>query len=254
MSPSPPPASNPSPRPRRTRRGFFLRGLAVVLPAILTVFVFVSVGQFVNRYVAGPGSQAIHPALESDWLGWAVLGGTAGTVVVVASLLILVSSLNVNFLGLPRVAYGLSQNGLAPKAFSKVDAPGTPRHSLYLISAWIALLALSGAFELLLRFMMTIAITVDTIVLLGYFRLRAKRPDMERPFTIPGHPVLPIIPIALYVLILAILLRTHPPFALRPGAPGWHPCSSVWSAGGRAGGRARYASRAASSLRSLHPG
>jgi APA family basic amino acid/polyamine antiporter len=128
------------------------------------------------------------------------------------------SSLNVNFLGLPRVAYGLSQHGLAPQAFSKVDDKGTPRNALYLISAWIALLALSGAFELLLRFMMTIAITVDTIVLLGYFRLRAKRPDMERPFTMPGHPVLPIITIALYVVILAILIGTQPQLALGAGA------------------------------------
>ena len=39
----------------------------------------------------------------------AVFGGAAGTVVVVASLLILISSANVNFLGLPRVAYGLSR-------------------------------------------------------------------------------------------------------------------------------------------------
>ena len=61
-------------------------------------------------------------------------------------------------------------------------------------------------------------ITVDTIVLLGYFRLRAKRPDMERPFTMPGHPVLPIITIALYVVILAILIGTQPQLALGAGA------------------------------------
>jgi APA family basic amino acid/polyamine antiporter len=148
----------------------------------------------------------------------AVLGGTAGTVVVVASLLILVSSLNVNFLGLPRVAYGLSQNGLAPKAFSKVDARGTPRNALYFISAWIALLALSGAFELLIRFMMTVAITVDTMVLMGYFKLRRSQPDLERPFTMPGHPVLPAITIALYIGILAILIWTQWQLALGAGA------------------------------------
>ena len=138
-----------------------------------------------------------------------VFGGTAGTVVVVASLLILVSSLNVNFLGLPRVAYGLSQHGLAPKAFSKVDERGTPRNALYLISAWIALLALSGAFELLIRFMMTVAITVDTMVLMGDFKLRRAQPDLERPFTMPGHPVLPAITIALYIGILGILIWTQ---------------------------------------------
>jgi len=148
----------------------------------------------------------------------AVFGNAAGTVVVVASLLILISSANVNFLGLPRVAYGLAQHGLAPKPFAQVDERGTPRNALYFISAWIALLALSGAFELLIRFMMTVAISVDTMVLLGYFRLRKRRPDLDRPFRTPMHPVLPAITVALYVAILAILIGTQWQLALGAGA------------------------------------
>lgn len=148
----------------------------------------------------------------------AVFGDAAGTVVVVASLLILISSANVNFLGLPRVAYGLAQNGLAPRAYTKVDERGTPRNALYFISAWIALLALTGAFEFLIRFMMTVAITVDTMVLLGYFKLRASRPDLERPFRMPGHPVLPAITILLYIAILVILVWTQPRLALGAGS------------------------------------
>ena len=73
MPPSTPTASS-APVTKRSRRGIFLRGLAVVLPAVLTVFVFVSVGQFVNRYVAGPVNQAIYTGLESNSIGWTVLG------------------------------------------------------------------------------------------------------------------------------------------------------------------------------------
>jgi basic amino acid/polyamine antiporter, APA family len=144
----------------------------------------------------------------------AVFGDAAGTIVVVASLLILISSANVNFLGLPRVAYGLAKHGLAPRAFTQLDERGTPKNALYFISAWIGLLALTGAFEFLIRFMMTVAITVDTMVLLGYFRLRALAPDMERPFRMPGHPWLPGLTIALYVMILVILVWTQPRLAL----------------------------------------
>lgn len=147
-----------------------------------------------------------------------VFGDAAGTLVVLASLVILISSINVNFLGLPRVAYGLGRHGLAPRAFTRVDDRGTPRNALYFIAAWIGLLALSGAFELLIRFMMTIAITVDTMVLLGYFRLRVIRPDLERPFRMPGHPWLPAITIVLYIGILAILIGTQPRLALGAGA------------------------------------
>jgi APA family basic amino acid/polyamine antiporter len=148
----------------------------------------------------------------------AVFGEAAGTIVVVASLLILISSANVNFLGLPRVAYGLAQHGLAPRALGEVDERGTPRNALVMISAWIGLLALTGSFELLIRFMMTVAITVDTMVLLGYFKLRAAHPQMERPFRMPGHPVLPALTIALYIAILVILVSTQPQLAAGAGA------------------------------------
>lgn len=164
-----------------------------------------------------PEEMAGSELVASDAIA-AVFGEMAGMVVVVASLLILVSSANVNFLGLPRVAFGLSRHGLAPRSFSEVDERGTPRNALYFISAWIGLLALSGGFELLIRFMMTVAITVDTMVLLGYFRLRSRHADLERPFVMPGHPWLPAVTVALYVAILIILVVTQPALALGAGA------------------------------------
>jgi APA family basic amino acid/polyamine antiporter len=147
-----------------------------------------------------------------------VFGNMAGKFVVVASLLILLSSINVNFLGMPRVAYGLSQHGLAFKALARVDKRGTPRNALILISIWIGILALSGAFELIIRFMMMVAITVDGMVLAGYFRLRKIRPDLERPFKVPGHPWIPALTIVLYLAILVILVSTQPALALGGGA------------------------------------
>jgi APA family basic amino acid/polyamine antiporter len=143
-----------------------------------------------------------------------VFGDAAATVVTFASLVILVSSLNVSFLGLPRVAYGLARHGLAPNAWTRVDARAAPRNALYFVAAWIGFLALSGAFELLLRFMMTVTIAVDAVVLLGYFKLRVSRPDLVRPFRMPGHPLLPAMAVALYLLILAILVYTQWQLAL----------------------------------------
>ena len=168
--------------------------------------------------VLTPAEMAADPELIAALTISSVFGPTAGTAVTAAALIILLSSLNVNFLGLPRVAYGLAQHRLSPQAFTEVDDRGTPRKALYFISAWIGLLALSGAFEFLIRFMMTVAIAVDTIVLLGYFKLRAQRPDLERPFVMPGHPWLPAITIALYIAILAILIGTQPEMALGAGA------------------------------------
>ena len=168
--------------------------------------------------VLTPAEMAADPELIAALTISTVFGDAAGTAVTVAALIILISSLNVNFLGLPRVAYGLAQHGLSPQIFTEVDDRGTPRKALYFISAWIGFLALSGAFEFLIRFMMTVAIAVDTMVLLGYFKLRAQRPDLARPFVMPGHPWLPAITIALYIAILAILIGTQPGLALGAGA------------------------------------
>ena len=59
---------------KRRSRGFFLRGLGVVLPAVLTVFVFVTVFEFVRGSVASPINRLIYTALEGNGLGWSVLG------------------------------------------------------------------------------------------------------------------------------------------------------------------------------------
>ncbi|HEX9887677.1 MAG TPA: amino acid permease [Longimicrobiales bacterium] len=148
----------------------------------------------------------------------AVFGDAAGTVVLVASLLILISSLNVNFMGLPRVAYALAREGLAPRAFTQVGDRGTPIPALLFISAVILGLALTGAFEFLIRFMMLIAITVDTLVLSAVLRLRSSHAHLERPFKVPGYPWLPVLTLVLYVFLIAIIVATQPMLALGAGS------------------------------------
>lgn len=182
--------------------------------AVMILYVLVNVA-FLSALT--PAEMAGSELVAADAIR-GVFGDLAGVVVVVASLLILVSSINVNFLGMPRVAYGLARHGLAFRALAKVDERGTPRNALVLISLWIGVLALTGAFELLVRFMMMVAITVDAMVLLGYFRLRRIRPELERPFRVPGHPWVPALTIVLYVAIVATLVGTQPILALGGGA------------------------------------
>lgn len=147
----------------------------------------------------------------------AVFGDAAGVVITLGSLLILVSSLNVNFLGMPRVAFALARDRLAPRRFLEVSARGTPTLALYFISAVIGVLALTGTFEFLIRFMMMVAVSVDLMVLLAFFRLRRTRPDLARPLRVPAYPWLPAVTIALYLAILAIFVGTQPRLALGGG-------------------------------------
>lgn len=139
-----------------------------------------------------------------------VFGGAAATFVVVASLLILISSGNVNFLGMPRVAFGLARSGLAPKVLRYVSPRGTPVAGLLLIGVVILALASTGALEFLIQFMMLVAISVDLVVLSAFFRLRRTRPELERPLRVPGGVWTAGVTIALYVVILGIIVGTQP--------------------------------------------
>ncbi len=143
-----------------------------------------------------------------------VFGSAAGRVVTVCGLLILLSSFNVNFLATPRVAFALSRDGLAPAAFGRVSRRGTPVAAMLFIAAVILGLSVTGAFEWLIRFMMLVAITVDLVVLAGYFRLRLRQPELARPMRVPGWPYLPALAIFLYLLVLATIVATQPGLAL----------------------------------------
>jgi APA family basic amino acid/polyamine antiporter len=163
-----------------------------------------------------PAEMAGSPLVAQDAIAGA-FGPAAGKVVLVAGLLILVSSLNVNFLGMPRVAFGLARNGLAPRAFTHVNPRGTPTWALLFITVLIGALAVSGQFELLIRFMMLVAISIDLMVMVGFFKLRRSRPELHRPLRVPAYPWLPGLTVMLYVLILATIVGTQPKLAIGGG-------------------------------------
>jgi APA family basic amino acid/polyamine antiporter len=160
-----------------------------------------------------PEEMAGSPLVAADALH-ATFGGAAGTFVTVASLVILLSSLNVQFLGMPRVVLGLSREGMAPSGFTRVSARGTPQPALVFITVILLGLAVTGAFEFLMRFMMAVAFAVDLVVLAGVFVLRRRRPDLPRPLLVPFFPWLPGVTVVLYFLVFATIVTTQPALGL----------------------------------------
>jgi APA family basic amino acid/polyamine antiporter len=146
------------------------------------------------------------------------LGNTAGVAVTIAAIAILVSSINVNFMGTPRIAFGLARDGLAPASFARLNGRGTPAVGLVLTAAIILLLAVSGTFEALIRYMSFFTLIVDGIVLTSVIALRRSAPDANRPFRVPAYPLLPAVALALYATVLVIIIGTQPKLALGGGA------------------------------------
>lgn len=61
-------------REAKKQKNFFVRGLVVLLPTVLTIFIFATVIQFVNTYLTKPINGTIETLLDSNALGWKVLG------------------------------------------------------------------------------------------------------------------------------------------------------------------------------------
>jgi len=57
----------------KKKKNFFVRGLVVLLPTVLTVFIFATVVQFVNSYLTKPINATILTVLDGNTLGWQAL-------------------------------------------------------------------------------------------------------------------------------------------------------------------------------------
>ncbi|NIN72223.1 MAG: amino acid permease [Gemmatimonadetes bacterium] len=163
-----------------------------------------------------PAEMAGSPLVAADAVAVA-FGESGRTLITVTALVILISSLNVNFLSVPRVVYGLARRGLAPAGLVRVSGGGTPLGGLFLITALVFLLAMTRSFEFLIQFMMFVAISVDAMVLIGLFKLRALHPDEPRPYRVPGYPWMPGVVVILYVMILVLVTVTQPMLAVGAG-------------------------------------
>jgi basic amino acid/polyamine antiporter, APA family len=143
-----------------------------------------------------------------------VLGDHVTVALTTVGLVVVLAGLNANFLGTPRIPYGLAVDGLGPRFLTSVNRGGTPTAALLLTAAIIFALAVTGTFELLIRFLTFNALIVDGIVFLALFRLRRSRPDMARPFRVPFYPLMPAVVLVMYGVVITVIVVTQPTLAL----------------------------------------
>jgi APA family basic amino acid/polyamine antiporter len=184
------------------------------LPRVLAIGILIVAGIYLALnagflYVLSPAEMAGSPLVAADVAGRLV--GSAGDILVtVAALLVLVSSLNVNFLSLPRVGLAMAQDGLAPGRMARVSPEGAPRFALLIATAIVLAVAPLGSFESLILVVMWIVLAVDGFVIFGLFRLRRIHPEWPRPFRVPLYPLLPALVLVVYAALLAGVTVSYP--------------------------------------------
>ena len=163
-------------------------------------------------------SRGIQFALQ-DRLGTAAIYGLFGnSAMIIMASLIVISTFGCNnglILSGARVNYAMAKEQLFFRNVGNLNSKGVPANGLILQCIWASLLCLSGTYGDLLDYVVFSVLIFYVLTIFGIFRLRIKRPEMERPYKAFGYPVIPAIYILSALLIMGILLFYKPDFTLR---------------------------------------
>lgn len=173
--------------PQRTIPKGILGGLALVTVLYILVTVVVT-GMVSYRDLAAAEQPSLTTAFELVGADW------AGKIISLGILLGLTSVLMVLLLGLTRVVFAMSRDGLLPRAMSRTSHRFHTPVKLQ-VGTGIVVAAIAGLSQVeLLEEMINIGtLSAFVLVSFGVPILRRTRPDLPRGFRVPGSPVVPII-------------------------------------------------------------
>ncbi|NEG69673.1 amino acid permease [Bifidobacterium choloepi] len=163
-------------------------GVGMVLIILLYVLVaIVTTGMVSYKQLAAVGSPSLATAFELVGADWAAKIISFGIVVGLATVVMVL------LLGLTRVVFAMSRDGLLPRGISKTGKHGTPARLQIGIGVVVALIAACFDIDVLSDMVNIGTLSAFTLVAVAVPIMRKKRPDLPRTFKMPGNPWLPIL-------------------------------------------------------------
>jgi basic amino acid/polyamine antiporter, APA family len=138
---------------------------------------------------------------------------------IIMAIFIMISTFGCNhglILAGPRVYYAMARDGLFFKKVGEINKKGVPGFAIAVQGIWAVLLCLSGTYSNLLDYVIFAVLIFFTLTILAIFILRARKPDIPRPYKTLGYPVIPAIYILTTTFIMVILLIYKPNYTF-PG-------------------------------------
>ncbi len=112
----------------------------------------------------------------------------AGSVVVIAAILILLTHQNLEYMSGPRILHALAVDGFAMQRAQKVGKGGNPVFAILVTWLLSVGLILIGGFEFLLLLSVFFFVPLYLALIVGVLILRKREPAAERPYRAWGHP------------------------------------------------------------------
>ncbi|MBR8745280.1 amino acid permease [Nocardiopsis sp. MG754419] len=159
----------------------------IVVTALYCLVAFSAVGALHwTEFAEGRTSLAGILTVVTGTPVWAVVFA-AGAVLALASVVLVV------LYSQTRILFAMSRDGLVPRAFSRVDAKGTPRANIVITSVLIAVPAALVPLGPLADATAIGTLFAFALVNVAVLVLRRTRPDLPRAFRMPGAPVTPVL-------------------------------------------------------------
>jgi len=150
----------------------------------------------------GPAAAARTDSIAATAMG-AVFAPAAAKLVSLIILISIFSATNVTVLTATRVYFAMASDGIFFRRLAEVHPRfGTPAFAIVTSSIWSIVLALSGTFEQLLTYVIFIGWIFYGLAGASVFVYRKDRPDVVRPYHVPGYPWTPL----LFILAAAALV------------------------------------------------
>ncbi|WP_395307127.1 amino acid permease [Mycobacterium sp. AMU20-3851] len=173
--------------PQRDVAKGILASLAIVTVLYVAVAVVLAgMAPYLDLKEAGAGHPNLATAFELNGVNWAAkvisIGALAGLTTVVMVLM----------LGLSRVLFAMSRDGLLPRSMARTGEHGTPVRITVLVAVLIAIAASLFPVGKLEEMVNVGTLFAFILVSAGVIVLRRTRPDLKRGFRVPLVPLLPI--------------------------------------------------------------
>jgi APA family basic amino acid/polyamine antiporter len=166
------------------------RALIGGVVAVMAIYLLANIAYF---YVLPAGEVAATKLVAAEMMA-KIFGPPGAKLVSIAAMISIFAALNGSVLTGSRVPYAMAEDGLFFRPMAKVHpAFRTPGVAILALSAWSAVLVLSGRYDQLFTYVIFASWILYGMTTAAVLVLRRKRPEMPRPYRTFGYPLVPIV-------------------------------------------------------------
>ncbi len=175
--------------------------------AVMAIYLLANIAYFL---VLSPATIAGHKLVAAEMMR-RIQGQAGANWVSLAAMISIFAALNGSILTGARVPYAMARDGSFFRSVAYVHPRfRTPGVAILALSAWSAILVLSGRYDQLYTYVIFSSWILYAMAAASVIVLRRKRPRLERPYRTLGYPIVPMLFVATAFLLEVFTLKQSP--------------------------------------------